>query len=152
MATIDIQFASDEPCPTSQALIHWVEAALEGQQAELSLRLVDEAEMADLNLRYRHRQGPTNVLSFPFAAPSGVAPGFLGDVVVCAPVVRREAAQQGKPEVAHWAHIIIHGVLHLRGYDHLTPQEAERMEARECHILSGLGYQDPYLIEENNQS
>ncbi len=152
MAAIDIQFASDGPCPARDSLVRWAEAALEGRKAELALRVVDEAEMAELNLRYRHRQGATNVLSFPFEAPEGVAPGFLGDVVVCAPVVRREASEQGKPEAAHWAHMIVHGVLHLRGYDHLTSEEAERMEARERRILAGLGYRDPYLIEENNQS
>jgi len=152
MAAIDVQFAFDGPCPARDLLVRWAEAALEGRKAELALRVVDEAEMAELNLRYRHRQGPTNVLSFPFEAPEGVAPGFLGDVVVCAPVVIREASEQGKPEAAHWAHMIVHGVLHLRGYDHLTPEEAERMEARERRILAGLGYRDPYLIEENNQS
>ncbi len=151
-ATIDIQSVSEDPCPSSDDLIRWAKAALEGQAAELSLRLVGEEEMAELNARYRHRQGPTNVLSFPFEAPQGVAPGFLGDVVVCAPVVRREAQGQGKAESAHWAHMIVHGILHLRGYDHLSVEEAEVMEAKERQILFCLGYQDPYLIEETNQS
>ncbi len=152
MATIDIQSVSQAPCPSSRELVRWAEAALEGKDAELSLRLVDEAEMAKLNLRYRQRSGPTNVLSFPFDAPAEVAPGFLGDVVICAPVVAREAKAQGKAESAHWAHMVVHGILHLRGYDHLTLEEAEEMEIKERQILSSLGYQDPYLIEEIIQS
>lgn len=148
---IDIQIATREhPHPSPEQLRQWAEAALEGQLGEVSLRIVDEAEIADLNARYRQRQGSTNVLSFPFECPPGVPLAFLGDVVICAPVVAREAKEQGKTETAHWAHLVVHGVLHLRGFDHLTPEDAERMEARERAILAELGFPDPYLIEETH--
>lgn len=151
-ATVDIQNVSEDPCPGSEQFIRWVTAALEGSRAEVSLRIVDEEEMAELNQRFRHRQGTTNVLSFPFEAPAGTTNDFLGDIVMCAPVVRSEALEQGKSEEAHWAHMTVHGVLHLRGYDHLTAEEAEEMETLERRILSAMGYQDPYLLEEISQS
>jgi len=148
---IDIQVATGESSlPPPERLRRWVEAALEGRPGEVSLRIVDEAEIAALNARFRQRPGPTNVLSFPFDPPPGVPLTFLGDVVICAPVVVREAREQGKTEEAHWAHLIVHGVLHLRGFDHLTPEDAERMEARERAILAELGFPDPYLIEETH--
>lgn len=143
--SVDIQIACDHRCPPKAALRQWVFAALEGQPAEVSLAIVDEAQIAALNQRFRHRDGPTNVLSFPFEAPSGVPLTFLGDVVICAPVVAREAAAEGKPEAAHFAHMVVHGVLHLRGFDHQTPEQAEAMETREREILARLGFQDPYL-------
>ncbi len=146
-ATVDIHIACDHPCPSEAMLRRWVIAALEGKPAEVSLAIVDEAEIAALNRRFRHREGPTNVLSFPFEAPAGVPLTFLGDVVICAPVVRREAVAQNKPETAHFAHMVVHGVLHLRGFDHLTPEQAEVMETREREILARLGFQDPYLTE-----
>lgn len=150
-STVDIQIACQQSHPSLTQLEQWVKAALESRQAKVSLRIVDEAEISELNLRYRNRQGPTNVLSFPFDALPGTSSDFLGDVVVCAPVVRRESKQQGKPEEAHWAHMVVHGILHLRGFDHLVAAAAEEMEARERQILSCLGYQDPYLIEEIGQ-
>ncbi|MFN3919664.1 MAG: rRNA maturation RNase YbeY [Methylohalobius sp.] len=146
-ATVDIHIACDHACPSKAMLRRWVIAALEGKPAEVSLAIVDEAEIAALNRRFRHREGPTNVLSFPFEAPAGVPLRFLGDVVICAPVVRREAVAQNKPETAHFAHMVVHGVLHLRGFDHLTPEQAEVMETREREILAHLGFQDPYLTE-----
>jgi len=124
----------------------WVEAALNGRrsEAELTVRIVDEDESAELNGTYRRKQGPTNVLSFPFEAPPGVELPLLGDIVVCAPVVAREAAEQGKTPEAHWAHMVVHGTLHLLGYDHLEPGEAEEMEALETAVLGNLGYRNPY--------
>lgn len=135
--------------PSPLELQSWVEAALAAigyaQDAELVIRIVDAAEGADLNRRYRQRSHPTNVLSFPFQSPPGVAcTTLLGDVVICAPVVLREAAQQHKDPWAHWAHLVIHGVLHLMDYDHQTDSQADMMEKTEIRILQGLGYPDPY--------
>ncbi len=146
-ATVDIRIDCDHSCPPEATLRRWAIAALGGRPAEVCLAIVDEAEIAALNRRFRHRDGPTNVLSFPFEAPRGVPLAFLGDVVICAPVVAREAAAQGKPAAAHFAHMVVHGVLHLRGFDHQTPEQAEVMETCERQILARLGFQDPYLIE-----
>ena len=124
------------------------ETALSGAgcngDAELVVRIVNEAESASLNQTYRHKAGATNVLSFPFAAPAGVPSDLLGDIVICAPVVVREALAQRKALLAHWAHLTIHGVLHLLGYDHQDAAQAEAMEQLEIRILAGLGYPDPY--------
>jgi probable rRNA maturation factor len=155
--TLDVQVVSDAPdLPDQHALERWTLAALragevgdDGADAELTIRIVDADEGADLNQRYRGRRGPTNVLSFPFEPPPGVG-GFwplLGDVVVCAPVVAREAAEQGKAVEAHWAHMVVHGVLHLIGYDHQEPAEAQTMETLETVILGGLGFPPPYAID-----
>jgi len=125
----------------------WIKAALQGSDRDsvsLSVRVVDEQEIADLNLRYRHKSGPTNVLSFPFEDPPGVESDELGDVIVCAPVVSREAGEQDKDPQAHWAHMIIHGVLHLRGYDHQNDDDAVEMESEETRILTRLGFPEPY--------
>ena len=136
--------------PAQTEFERWALAAWRGGgSAELTLRLVDEAESAELNQTYRGREGPTNVLSFPVDA--GELPGLelplLGDLVVCAPVVTREAAEQGKTVEAHWAHLVVHGMLHLQGYDHIEPTEAEVMESLETDILRRLGYPDPYREE-----
>jgi probable rRNA maturation factor len=143
---LDIQRASEQPnLPGDADLGSWARAAWQGDNAtEVTLRLVDEAESRELNACYRHKDRPTNVLSFPFEAPLGVDVGLLGDLVVCAPVVAREAEEQGKPLAAHWAHMVVHGMLHLQGYDHIENEDAERMEALEREILAGLGYPDPY--------
>ncbi|HKK22196.1 MAG TPA: rRNA maturation RNase YbeY, partial [Pseudohaliea sp.] len=124
----------------------WVAAALggDGGAAELTVRVVDEAEGRELNRRYRGKDYATNVLSFPADLPPGVDLPLLGDLVLCAPVVAREAAGQGKLEAHHWAHLTVHGVLHLLGEDHQGDAEAERMEAAERRILAGLGMPDPY--------
>ena len=130
--------------PGAARLRRWAQAALGERGGELTVRVVDEAEMAALNRRYRGREGPTNVLSFPFEAPPGVPSRLLGDVVVCAAVVAREAQVQGKDPAAHWAHMVVHGVLHLVGYDHVTEAQAREMEALEAAVLNGLGIPDPY--------
>lgn len=145
---LDLQIALDLPAlPGADEVQKWVLATLAGVNytapAELTVRIVDEAESAVLNSTYRHKPGATNVLSFPFHAPAEVASNLLGDVVICAPVVLREAASQGKSAAAHWAHLVAHGVLHLLGYDHDQAQAAE-MEALETRILATLGYPDPY--------
>jgi len=145
---LDLQVAcAAAELPAAEAFEAWAAAALAGEDrdaAELTIRIVDEAESAELNRRYRHRSGPTNVLSFPFEAPPGIELPLLGDLVICAPVVAREAAAQGKPAAAHWAHMVVHGILHLLGYDHLEEEEAAGMEALETVILARIGYPDPY--------
>ena len=149
--TLDVQYEL-EAGPDEDDIRRWIEAVLaaeaETAEVELTVRIVDEAEMAELNARYRHKTGPTNILSFPFEAPPGVELNLLGDLVIAAPVVQREAREQGKTETAHWAHMIVHGTLHLLGYDHLKPAEAEDMEAREIRILQQLGYSNPYILDE----
>lgn len=145
---LDLQIALEMPgLPTETDLHRWAEAALAGAEysknAELTIRIVNEAESSALNESYRHKQGPTNVLSFPFEAPPAVESPLLGDIVICAPVVLREAISQGKTPEAHWAHLVAHGVLHLLGYDH-NEEQAVIMESLEIRILAGLGYPDPY--------
>ncbi|MCW9024718.1 MAG: rRNA maturation RNase YbeY [Gammaproteobacteria bacterium] len=125
----------------------WVNAVIEHEQqdeCELTVRIVDEEESAALNEQYRDKQGPTNVLSFPFECPPEVELNLLGDLVICAPVVEREAQEQQKTVTAHWAHMLVHGCLHLLGHDHLTETEAEGMEQREIAILNELGFSNPY--------
>lgn len=145
---LDLQIALDWPnLPNSAAFQQWAEAALATRDAlsELTIRVVDEAEMTLLNHRYRHKSGPTNVLSFPFEAPlPQLDTGLLGDVVLCAPVVEREAALAHKNVEAHWAHLVVHGVLHLQGHDHQQAEQAAEMERLEARILMALGYSNPY--------
>jgi probable rRNA maturation factor len=146
---MEVQVALRAPgLPEKADLQRWVTAALTSagyvDDAELVIRIVDEAESAALNQSYRHKQGSTNVLSFPFEAIPGVDVNLLGDVVICAPVILREAVLQHKDPIAHWAHIVIHGVLHLLSYDHQNSIQAKAMEALESRILAGLGYPDPY--------
>ena len=141
---------SDGDQPSDDDLRLWSRAAVAGRRAaaEMVIRIVDEAEISDLNREYRNRDRPTNVLSFPFEAPPelphGLAGDLIGDLVICAPVVRREAAEQGKGLQAHWAHMVVHGVLHLLGYDHIEDADALVMEGLETDIMNGLGYPDPY--------
>ncbi len=143
---VDVQIASRQPgIPARSALRRWASAALEGvAESELVIRVIDEAEACELNSRYRGRDHATNVLSFPFDAPPGLDLPLLGDLAICAPVVAREAAEQGKAADAHWAHVVIHGVLHLQGYDHVDEADALRMEALERRLLAKFGYPDPY--------
>lgn len=140
--------ASSEPMvPKEAAIAKWAQAAMEGceqEAAEVDVRIVDEREIAELNRRFRDKDGATNVLSFPFEDPPGVHTGLLGDVVICAPVVCREARRQGRQVMAHWAHMLVHGIMHLRGYDHETPQQAQAMEGMETRILTRLGFPNPY--------
>jgi probable rRNA maturation factor len=132
--------------PSAQALTRWAAAAVGSHRtrAEVSVRLVDAAEGQALNLRYRHKDYATNVLSFCAELPPEVDLPFLGDVVLCDPVVRREAKDQGKTVADHYAHLTVHGVLHLLGHDHETVSEARDMEALEIQILDSLGISNPY--------
>lgn len=149
MNYIDMQIASSAPHPELEQFQQWVDAALalfeDGADCELVIRLVDDEESAQLNQQYRQKSGPTNILSFPFEAPAGMDMDLLGDLVICAPLIALEAAQQNKLPEHHWAHITIHGVLHLLGYDHIEDQDAEQMEALEIEVLSKLGVANPYM-------
>ena len=144
---VDVQVACDEDDLPGQAdLRAWARAAVGAlrEDAELTIRIVDEAESTRLNSRYRNKDGATNVLSFPFDAPAGMDVPLLGDIVVCAPVVRREARQQSKSVSSHWAHMVVHGALHLLGFDHEQARDADEMEAMETRILADLGFDNPY--------
>lgn len=110
------------------------------------MRIVDEDEARTLNRAYRGKDYVPNVLSFPINAGQEAGIGLLGDVVICAPVVEREAAEQGKASEAHWAHLVIHGVLHCCGFEHDTGEKAERMESLERRILAEFGFPDPYTV------
>lgn len=149
MNQLDVQtvFASAGQ-PEQQHIQHWVDAALDGidRDTEIVIRIVDEQESASLNGQYRHKHGPTNILSFPFEMPAieGLELNLLGDLVVCAPVLEKEAREQNKSLADHWAHIIVHGVLHLLGYDHIDETEAEIMESKETAILQTLNITNPY--------
>ncbi len=134
--------------PTPASFRRWTEAALHGachrKSAELSIRIVGAREGRVLNRQYRDTDYATNVLSFPVELPRGIASPLLGDLVICAPVVAREAREQGKPPRDHYAHLTVHGVLHLLGFDHQDKRDATRMETLETRILAGLGIADPY--------
>lgn len=148
---IDLQIASEniDGLPTLEQIEQWATAAVqpESDDVEMTVRIVDEAESQMLNRTYRAKDRPTNVLSFPFECPTEVSLPLLGDLVICRQVVEYEAAEQEKPLMAHWAHMVVHGSLHLLGYDHIDDTEAEEMESLETKIMQGLGFVDPYLAE-----
>lgn len=149
--TLDLQLASTATdLPSTEQFQQWLDAAILPFQAEaeVTIRLVDKDESQQLNLTYRDKDYPTNVLSFPFQCPPGVELPLLGDLVICAPVVAKEAAEQNKPLHAHWAHMVIHGSLHLLGFDHINDDDAEQMEAEEITILQQLGITNPYLLDD----
>lgn len=144
---LEVQRAvAQDGLPGDRQLHAWAAAALRGRRgrAEATLRIVGVDESADYNRRYRGREGPTNVLSFPLEMPQEAGIPYLGDLVLCAPVIEREAREQGKAAAAHWAHMVVHGVLHLLGHDHHEPAEAAEMEALETRLLAGLGFPNPY--------
>lgn len=151
MAPVDLHLSYAAPrrgIPSAASFRRWSEAALVGARhrrpAELSIRIVGAREGRALNLRYRDRNYATNVLSFPVELPPGVRSPLLGDIVICAPVVAREAREQGKILRDHYAHLAVHGVLHLLGFDHQNDEDAGRMEALEIRVLAGLWLPDPY--------
>ncbi len=143
---LDVQLATPHPgVPDHSQLKSWVAVALQGRgAATVTIRIVDEAESSELNKRFRGKAGPTNVLSFVADMHEVVSDPLLGDIVICAPLVEREAAEQGKKPVEHWAHLTIHGVLHLLGHDHQSQDEARQMEREEVRLLAQIGYPDPY--------
>jgi probable rRNA maturation factor len=136
------------PVPSQRLLASWASAALgrRGSGSEISVLLVGPAASRALNARYRHRDRPTNVLSFPSTAAVREASGLLGDLVICPAVLRAEARAQRKRLAAHWAHLVVHGTLHLLGFDHERPDEARRMERREVRVLRELGFANPYRL------
>ena len=147
---LDLQLASTaDNLPTEAQVQQWLEAAILPFQAEaeVTVRIVDHAESQQLNFDYRSKDKPTNVLSFPFQCPPGIELPLLGDLVICAPVVAAEAAEQHKSLQAHWAHMVVHGCLHLLGFDHINDDDAEQMEAEEVTILQQLGITNPYLLD-----
>ena len=150
MIELDLQLASTGAAPALADLQRWCELALRQRSgdSELTIRLVDEAEGRELNRTWRQKDYATNVLSFPADVPDELLDiPLLGDLVICVPVVEREAAAQGKALAAHWAHLVIHGCLHLLGYDHIDDAEAEEMEELERQLLAELGHPAPYAEE-----
>ena len=148
---LDLQLAveNEQDLPTEQDIQLWLDKTIPQFQksAELTIRIVDTEESHQLNHEYRGKDKPTNVLSFPFEAPPGIELDLLGDLIICRQVVEKEAEEQNKPLLAHWAHMVVHGSLHLLGYDHIEDQEAEEMESLETEIMKSMGYSDPYITE-----
>ncbi len=154
---LDIENPENYPgIPAEADLLHWAQAAWsEDHEAGVVLRIVGEAESRAFNRDYRDKDYPTNILSFPYDMPAlpdeEEEAEYLGDLVVCLPILEREASEQGKSFTQHWAHLLIHGLLHLQGYDHINDDEAEEMEALETDILARLGFPDPYQLPPERQ-
>ena len=148
MNLLDVQIIDKlTDSPSTDQFQYWVDNALSeyDKDTELVIRIVDELDMANLNKQYRNKKGATNILSFPFEIPDGFELNLLGDLVICASIVEREAKKQHKEQEAHWAHIVIHGVLHLLGFDHIEEDESALMEAKEIKILQKINISNPYL-------
>lgn len=148
---LDLQLACEDNTglPDESQFQTWLDAVIPQfqEESEVTIRLVDTAESHELNLTYRGMDKPTNVLSFPFEAPPGMEMSLLGDLIICRQVVEREAKEQNVSLDSHWAHMVVHGSLHLLGYDHIEDEEAEEMEGIETEIMLALGYEDPYIAE-----
>lgn len=156
--TVDLQPVFGAPgLPSEARILEWAQLAWQGRdredesETEVTIRIVGAEESQALNHRYRGRDCPTNVLSFPFEAPAGITVPLVGDLVICAPVVESEARAQNKTLAAHWAHMVVHGMLHLQGFDHIEDEDAEAMEALEVRLLAQLGFGNPYDAEETEQ-
>ncbi|CAH0991633.1 Endoribonuclease YbeY [Sinobacterium norvegicum] len=145
-ADLDLQIVIEQAVPEQALFQRWVDAAIgdRREQAELTLRITDSAEVRELNNTYRGKDKTTNVLSFPADLPPELNIPLLGDIIISAEVVEHEAMEQGKTCEAHWAHMVIHGTLHLLGYDHIDDEEADAMESLETLLLTQLGYANPY--------
>lgn len=145
-----MQYAAEESgLPAVEQIAAWARAAWQQRaaSAEVVIRVAGEDESRQLNRTYRDQDKPTNVLSFPYEPTAAAAPGPLGDILICAPVVQREAVEQSKQVQAHWAHMVVHGMLHLQGFDHANDSDAASMESLETDILTGLGFPAPYADE-----
>jgi len=155
---VDVQCMVDDG-PEEPDIRRCIETVLEEEgitdDVELTVRIVDEDEITSLNQAYRNKTGSTNILSFPFELSADIELSdvmnthLLGDLVIASSVVTREAHEQGKTEAAHWAHMLVHGTLHLLGYDHQHDKEAEKMEHKEITILNILGYSNPYRVKQS---
>lgn len=144
---VDLQIACKQPVPSLAQLEEWSSAALSESgrsDSEVTIRFVENQESEDLNYEYRGNKKPTNVLSFPFECPPEITLDFIGDLVIAPAVMADEAQQQNKQSDHHYAHLVIHGVLHLLGYDHIDPEQAREMELLEIKLLAKLGIDDPY--------
>jgi len=149
---LEIQNPCEAPLPATRKFEQWVSCALSvanyeydpHQQTELTIRIVDEQEGRELNYTYRQKNNATNVLSFPFEKPDGVDLALLGDLVICASIVEKEAREQNKPFESHWAHMVIHGTLHLLGLDHTNEDDANTMESLEIQAMKDLNFGNPY--------
>ena len=151
MLDLQLACADSNGLPAEAQFQQWLDTAILPfqQEAEVTIRIVDEAESNDLNLTYRGKDKPTNVLSFPFECPPGVEDfPLLGDLIICRQVVEQEASEQQKTLESHWAHMVIHGSLHLLGYDHIEDAEAEEMESLEKEFMQALNFPDPYKDDE----
>lgn len=155
MINVTVQYATSEnikelSIPTENKFSDWANTANIGltDQVELTIRIVDKSESAELNEMYRNKNSATNVLAFPFEIEENIELKILGDLVICAQIVDLEAKQQSKTEMEHWAHMVIHGVLHLQGYDHINSEQAEEMENLEIQLLKKLGYKNPYQVND----
>ena len=148
MIKVELQNAATQfEVPEEAQFQCWAQAIESSQSNDqtVAIRIVDEEEMTELNCQYRQKVGPTNVLSFPSGLHEDVDIPFMGDVIICAPIVIKEAKEQGKQTLSHWAHMTVHGILHLQGYDHMNEAEAEQMESLEVQVMRTLGIENPYL-------
>lgn len=147
-ALLDLQIACENnACPSEEQIQRCLDTVFAAQQVseqEITVRLVEKQESQQLNSAYRGKHKPTNVLSFPFESPPGITLNLLGDLVICADIVSEEAEQQNKSVVHHWYHMLVHGTLHLLGFDHIKDSDADQMESLEIAILAKLGIDDPY--------
>ncbi|KEY91726.1 putative rRNA maturation factor [Candidatus Photodesmus blepharus] len=148
---LNLQFSTKDKnnLPSKKNIHRWLTLSLMRfqKQAEVTVRIVDKKESQQLNYKYRKKNKPTNVLSFPFISPVNMKLNLLGDLIICRQIVEQEAIKQNKPLIEHWAHMIIHGSLHLLGYDHIEKNEADEMESLEIEIMQNMGYKDPYFLE-----
>lgn len=150
LETIEIQISDDveSECPADALIMQWAQSAIQtDKNAGMTIRVVGSAEMQQSNLQWRGKDKPTNVLSFPAEFPPEAGVSYLGDILICAEVLEHESVEQGKKINDHWAHIVVHGVLHLEGFDHENDHEAQQMEQREKEILDTLGIANPYQSE-----
>lgn len=154
MIHIDIDFATQcDNCPSDKEIKDWATAVLKNRLSSylLTIKIVDEEEMILLNRTYRNKEKSTNVLSFACQLPEHLRGNILGDIAICAPVVQREAKDANKSLISHWAHLVVHGILHLLGYDHENDDDATIMENLESNLLKELGFPDPYGVEKNHE-